>query len=116
MRKATLRPMDFQTSAGELDDAATVNEKTSAQHEDGLQSEPLAVPTPTEALAATASVLVPPVVSEIKQFIVGNHGGRNVMLQGGITLLRQGKVVDDVNYDIAYLQSQGVQLQPFAVK
>lgn len=36
-----------------------------------------------------------------------------IMGRGGRTILRQGKVIDSLNYDIESLRSQGVELREF---
>jgi hypothetical protein len=106
MRRTPIKP-----NAQLVDDFDEQETQTDSDKE--LVSEAMLVPTAKQALVATEPRLMPPMDVTIEQFIVSNHDGRSVMLHGGLVLLRRGKVVDNLNYDLAYLKSQGVQLQPY---
>jgi hypothetical protein len=47
----------------------------------------------------------------VKKFMVCNPSGIDVMIGTGKTLLKRGKVVDSVTYDIDRLRAMGVQLE-----
>ena len=116
MRRATANTGGEKAGAPKLEKEVLDLEAEAAANEAGadkpLEAKPLPVPTPAQAQAAEQKFM-PPVMPKIEQFIVSNHNGRNVMLHGGIVLLRQGKVVDNLNYDLSYLRSQGVELTPY---
>jgi len=61
-----------------------------------------------------AQPMAPPdmsLVPTVKRYMVTNHDGVNVMLNGSMCRLRYGKEVDSQNYDIARLEMMGVVLK-----
>jgi len=51
----------------------------------------------------------------VKKFVVRNPNGIDVNIGAGKTLLRQGKIVDSVTYNIDRLLSMGVMLEEVPV-
>jgi len=49
-----------------------------------------------------------------KSFMVVN-GGR-VLIDGGLTMIRAGKVVSELTHDLEHLRAQGIILEPFEPK
>lgn len=55
-----------------------------------------------------------PIVPVKKYLVVCPSGGKNVLMNGYKALLRDGKVIEDKDYDIAALREQGVMLKELA--
>lgn len=51
----------------------------------------------------------PEAVPPVKKYVVVKGG--NVMVNGNRTRIAEGKIIDELNYDIAHIQRQGIRLQ-----
>lgn len=71
---------------------------------------------PGEATATSARAPDPeaPPSPTVNRYMVENagHMGKHVLMNGYKSLFKDGKVVDDLNYDIEALRQQGVKLRP----
>lgn len=118
MRRMTNKPgakpesESTETEATETESVleAAPEEEAAAPEEDKLIGGALGIiDDAPETMPEAAPAAEPKPVAKFK---IVNREGVSVLLQGGKTQLKYGKIVDELNYDIERLRLSGVELEP----
>jgi hypothetical protein len=94
----------------EVKDAPDVAPQTHVTTEHVDTSAELVNPAPLiGSVVETTGVEVPVIIAGPRQFRVVRGG--QVALRTGVGMLREGKLIRDIDYDVRNLQAQGVELE-----